>query len=1074
MSNDVKTKERVFKTSNFYMLRTPLLPVSKYIEFFCTDSFSEENKDKSILNIASKNAVIREAVLVSSLSLYNELINVDKEKNQRKIEQITRSLVKYLIRMTTRTTPFGLFSGVTRGELCDHTDIKIENKRNKKRARPDMEWIYSIMKKIENDRDILNDISIIRNDLAYINGSRLDIGYISNYGQIMKDDNLNNITASIRNTKQVQIVMELTKKPIKYKDLISFLITQNPNTDPKKIINFIDQLMSNEYLITELRPPLANADPFLYIIEKLEKLESSKDIYKALVEIKDLIEYYNNLEIGKGEETYLKIIGKMKALHECKNYIQVDMSTYAEQVYISNVVSEEIEKVAELMLSLSLEKNNEHLGEYINAFLTEYGDNREIQLVELLDEDKGLGAPYGYSKPISNRKPNYIPENKEIQKIRTYLVNKVIECLISDNREVVLCDEEIDRIKSKYAIEEIPDSLELYFLLSQQHSDVDDITLYLGPNYGSLSAGKSFGRFIDIMPVEINDDFKKLENELHELLDEETVVAELVELPQEGRLSNVSLNWNHRNYELVIATNNSGKQKKINISDLYIGLENKNGKHYFYIKSKSMNKRIIVKVNNMLNYSLCSNIYRFLIEISNYGKRDILSSFYMNMSKCFGFMEYTPRIRYRKTIICPATWKLSCDILELKSDDFTKDEFYTAIEKWMDKWKVPNFIYLQESDNRLLLNLYNKMHLNEIYYIFSNNRNRILTITEIEGKLTDRVTRDNEGKYCAEIVVPIIRNIREPKRDTHITDYYHTLSDYRSKRNELGTFDRKRIFYPGDEWLTLKLYGNSRRADELIGFYIIPFCEQLLKQKDIKKFFFLRYADPEFHIRLRLFGEKEKIQNNVFSQVNQYFKELQDNGLLSKAVIDTYIREVERYGGTELIELAEEVFYYDSVFACKMISYMRMKQLKNIPEIIIVASVINMMEELGIDYETQREIFMNSFDKKQNREFFQQHRKEILSICNSYDEWKGLREIEGGDLVYDLFMLRRKSLKDFGNKMAKLDEIGELWNEKKSILFSLIHMHCNRMFGASQKEQLILATTRHTLHALNYFKQKKV
>lgn len=1070
---DNKEKTNIFKSLNFYMLRTPIFPIEIYEKIFCNHSLLD-NGEHDILNIVANSNEIREAILVSSLSLYNELVNIGEEKNHRKREQILSSLVKYLIRMTTRTTPFGLFSGVTRGSFNDLTKIQIDKDRNIKRARPDMEWIYAIIRNIENDKGILDDIHIMRNELVVENGSRLDISYISNYGQLMKDDNL---TASIRNTKQVQIVMELTEKPMRYKDLLNTLAFSNPNTDIERIRGFINQLILNEYLITEMRPPLANADPFLYVIEKLNGIKAAEKIYKELSEIRDLIEEYNNLAIGEGEKTYLEIINKMKILHKCKNYIQVDMNIYTEQAYISTDVSNEIEKIAELMLSLSLERNNyDYLGEYMNDFLVEYGDDREIQVLELLDEDKGLGAPSGYSKPPSYKKASYLPESSQSKNIKSFLLNKTIKCLLDNEDEIIIYDEEIEKISSKYKIEEIPESLELYILLSkQQDEEKNGITLHLGPNYGSLNAGKSFGRFRDIMAEKINDDFRELEKKQRELLGEDTIIAEIIELPQSGRSSNVSLNWNNRDYEIVIATNTSGKQKRINISDLFIGIGSKEGKRSFYIKSKSMNKRVVVRANNMLNYTLCSNLYRFLIDVSQHGKRDIISSLYSTFSHCFSSMNYTPRIRYSKTIIYPATWSLNYDVLGLKSNKVPKVDFYKAIVNWKTKWKVPNFVYLQERDNRLLLNLDNKLHLDELYYILSKNYNANITITEIERELNDRIGKGKNGSYCTEIVVPITKNIvfREDNENNAKINSYSTRSDYMSKRNELSTFDSRRIFYPGDKWLSLKLYGNSRRLDEFIGFNIMPLCKELLVQNEIEKFFFLRYSDPESHIRLRLHGKKEIIQNKIFPELNLYFKQLLEDGLLSKAVIDTYKREVERYGGIELIELAETVFYYDSIFVCNLIEHIRTNKLGISIEIIMVASIINMMEELGVIYEVQRDIFMDTFDRNLHRKIFQNSRREILSICNSNDEWGGLRAIQGGNFIYDLFELRKNSLNNFGNKMIKLDDIGELWSSKKSILFSLIHMHCNRMFGSNQKEQLVLATVRHTLHALEFFKKQQ-
>lgn len=139
-----------------------------------------------------------------------------------------------------------------------------------------------------------------------------------------------------------------------------------------------------------------------------------------------------------------------------------------------------------------------------------------------------------------------------------------------------------------------------------------------------------------------------------------------MELPQLGRLSNVALNWNPREYELAISTNGSKGKNRINIKDLYIGIDNQRNKRIFYIKSKSLNKKIIFKSNNMLNIKYCSNIYRLLLEVSAMNERNILSNFYNTFSQSFTDMDYTPpRIRYRKSIIYPATWRLNNGVLNL-------------------------------------------------------------------------------------------------------------------------------------------------------------------------------------------------------------------------------------------------------------------------------------------------------------------------------------------------------------------------------------------------------------------------
>lgn len=46
----------------------------------------------------------------------------------------------------------------------------------------------------------------------------------------------------------------------------------------------------------------------------------------------------------------------------------------------------------------------------------------------------------------------------------------------------------------------------------------------------------------------------------------------------------------------------------------------------------------------------------------------------------------------------------------------------------------------------------------------------------------------------------------------------------------------------------------------------------------------------------------------VFDELMNLFERLRNAGLISEVVIDTYEREIVRYGGTQLIENAEKYF----------------------------------------------------------------------------------------------------------------------------------------------------------------------
>jgi len=69
------------------------------------------------------------AIYIASPMLYNEMqkVKINKIKNKKEIQQIKESLTRYLTRMSTRCTPFGLFAGCAIGEFTSETNIQIKD-----------------------------------------------------------------------------------------------------------------------------------------------------------------------------------------------------------------------------------------------------------------------------------------------------------------------------------------------------------------------------------------------------------------------------------------------------------------------------------------------------------------------------------------------------------------------------------------------------------------------------------------------------------------------------------------------------------------------------------------------------------------------------------------------------------------------------------------------------------------------------------------------------------------------------------------------------------------------------------
>ncbi|MFT3794698.1 thiopeptide-type bacteriocin biosynthesis protein [Flavobacterium sp.] len=121
----------------------------------------------------------------------------------------------------------------------------------------------------------------------------------------------------------------------------------------------------------------------------------------------------------------------------------------------------------------------------------------------------------------------------------------------------------------------------------------------------------------------------------------------------------------------------------------------------------------------------------------------------------------------------------------------------------------------------------------------------------------------------------------------------------------------KRNFCLGSEWLYYKIYTGVKTADLVLSQKLHPVISDLKQQGAIDQWFFIRYKDPEEHLRLRLHCATPEKTALVIQTLYPIFDELLQNDLVWKLQTDTYNREIERYG-TATMEVSESLFYWDS------------------------------------------------------------------------------------------------------------------------------------------------------------------
>lgn len=303
------------------MLRVPSLPLD-YLEY----TNSEWNDFTEVLESNNLMPYIREKLLISSPSLY-KMLNL-KTNDRKKISNRNIGLYKYFMRATTRPTPFGLFAGVSLGEFSNEqvSNLQIDCTKYKKDVKINTLWVCQLIQKLESDDVILKSLKVRFNKNCYISGDRLKNPYYSNGGNI---STINDAVQenNIKFTPLIQLIMNTSKSFISFADLSLAIQNTYGHVIYEKIYDTLKMLVENEYLITELRLPNYCEDRLGHVLNILQpiQLQSAKEIFNSLNEIRTLLSFYQESDVPYESERLLnEIYLKMSKIVETKNYLEIN------------------------------------------------------------------------------------------------------------------------------------------------------------------------------------------------------------------------------------------------------------------------------------------------------------------------------------------------------------------------------------------------------------------------------------------------------------------------------------------------------------------------------------------------------------------------------------------------------------------------------------------------------------------------------------------------------------------------------------------------------------------------------
>ncbi len=1008
-----------------FILRTPVLPL-KISKMSVEELFNY-----------TKQPFFIEAVYLASPVLHNELIkwHHGKLSDKKKITRLISSLYKYYNRMQSRCTPYGLFAACSTGTWGEENNIQL-NTKTKRHTRLDMNYLCALAQQLNMHEAILPRLQFYPNNSMYSFGGQLR--YVEyNYVNSKRVHQLSSVTQS----PYLQLLLEKAEDGLHIQQLCELLTDDEITYEEAEA--FVHELIENQILVSELEPAVTG-DEFIYqIINTLKKINSpSNNEIQAIIQL--LEKTQNNIavideKVGNPTSVYQDIYRELQTLNasiEENQLFQTDLYRIPDQASLNSTIKTNLAEAISFLNTLNITREDKNLKTFRDNFYSQYED-AEIPLLEALDTETGVGYKgkdnHGINLLLEDLHTNTNTEsdthNISWNKQEELLHKKLTDALKKEQYTVHFTAKDAEKTAAFSTA--LPNTFSMMFKVLNS-----DGRIYL-QNCGGPSGAYLLGRFahgdrtIHNMTTDITTHEQKL--------NPGKIYAEIVHLP-ESRIGNILLRPVLRNYEIpYLGKSALPKEQQIPLQDLYVSVR----RNKILLRSKKHNKEIIPRLSTAHNYSYNAlPAYQFLGDIqTQYTEKYSLGFSWGALTNMYTFL---PRAEYKNVILAKARWQLRKKDFEIILQ-YTVEDDIQNINNWRTQLKMPDRVVLADTDNTLLINFEDPLSIKMLADTIKQ-RDTIILEEFLFNDESMFITDENDNRYTNECIAIVLKN--EPGQDAD-----HSINV--SQNTENTTIQRD--FAMGSEWLYYKFYCGIKTGDQLLADAIKPLTETLTAKKLIDKFFFLRYADPQGHIRLRFHLSDLAKLGEVVTTISKYVMPYLEKGLITKIQTDTYNRELERYGGNSMIA-AESFFHIDSVITLQLLDAIEGDAGEEIRWQFGIRSVDELLD--NFQYTLADKLFVlaslkNSFInehgghkelKQQLGTKYRKLRKPVEEILNR--DLDGQREISP---LIQLLAYKTEQMKPVAEAILKLKNNGELQLHLNDLMASFIHMLLNRLFKARQR-----------------------
>lgn len=805
--------------------------------------------------------LLEEGIYLSSADLYNEIQRQDPKTR----DKVRLAYAKYWIRSCTRCTPFATLAGTALVRITEGTSgIVLDEQNHKTRIRVDMNYLSGIITALTRD-------PVLRARMRFfINNSLYALADAFRYAEYVTKEGVRHYElTSVDKTGYLEGVLECAAGGATLETL-SDLLVASEGVNHEEAMDFVVSLIDAQILVPELEPCITGDDPLDGLIGRLREWRYT---VPGLEEAQRLIR-----RTGSYHAIEQALASTGLAVEKPRNALQADLYLGMRESHVSEALIRTVVDQVEDLHALSRPPRGSELEDFARKFSARF-DRAEIPLAVALDTE--LGIPYGSSASLMAggewMEDLTLGGAEEDQRftfddIQRLALSKYDDYLRGQQEYIEISEGDLRALKGKSL--RFPDSLYIIGSVLQQGNDfLFDLTGVGGP-----SAGNLLGRFThgDQDIHDFTAGLLQQEEQAHP----DILYAEIVHLPQ-ARTGNVLLRPLLRSYEIpYVGRSGAPADRQIPLADLLVSVRDGT----VVLRSKSHDRRVLPRLTTAHNYLHQSlPVYRFLCDLQNQGLAQPCIWDWGSLST----LPRLPRVVYKNIVLQKARWKVEEKDLPADGD----------FERFRQVWGLPQKVVYAEMDNKLLIDFGHRLGTDLLVHYL--RRHHTIVLEEFLCTKENCIVRDAAGTpHLNEVIIPLYRK---------------QTTAFPPLPSPEGSGKRK--FSPYSEWLYFKIYCGPKTAENLLKTVIRVFVEE---KGLFERFFFLRYKDETDHLRVRFYNTDADRQPAVYKAFIIALQPFLDAGLVSRVALDTYDREMERYG-EDTIDAAETLFFHDSCAVLRFI-----------------------------------------------------------------------------------------------------------------------------------------------------------